>query len=559
MRHLLTLLRLVINAAPSALAFAFLLASLVIILNPEVEPHLPGMLGVWAVLAVAYGLPLLAGFPLAVAAVRFFAARPLRIGWLHLKSVVWFLVAGVGLAMAVYAWNLAEGGDLIADRPTRGLSLALALVSLNWGAGAILAAVAQMRGSEAGERPRRAALVFLAASLPASLLGWSASPRLPRGSIVSAGGEAGTRRGSVVIVALEGATLSEVLPLVAEGRLPALAGMTREGAWGPLATLHPCRSAPAWATLSTGRNPGSHGIRDVGLYRLAGMEGELRSLPAGVFFRRWLSPAWLSRREARGADLRCRSAWEILDHVRVEATFLGWPLTGQGPDLSSQQSESAPGEAGRWYERIAAGAPPDAALEEPLRRAVASDTATGLALLRLLQTEARGARRVAAAHLGGLGIFSRALPEPASGGSAEEIEATVAWDTEGILARYYEALDQWIGEVRASLGPEDYLIVVSAYGREPFPLLKRLTRRAAGLPARGVGHDTGPAGIFLVAGPGVAGGRSIDNLGIADVVPLTLYLMGLPVGRDMDGRLPRRILARPFLEANPITFIASYG
>jgi predicted AlkP superfamily phosphohydrolase/phosphomutase len=127
------------------------------------------------------------------------------------------------------------------------------------------------------------------------------------------------------------------------------------------------------------------------------------------------------------------------------------------------------------------------------------------------------------------------------------------------LSRYYEMLDGWIGEVREAVHPGGYLLVVSAYGSEPLSGLRRAARRIAGLPDQWGGHDAGPAGVLLLSGPGVMEGRQVDDLRVIDVLPLSLYLLGLPVGRDMEGRLPRRLLSRPFLEANPITLISSYG
>ena len=43
-----------------------------------------------------------------------------------------------------------------------------------------------------------------------------------------------------------------------------------------------------------------------------------------------------------------------------------------------------------------------------------------------------------------------------------------------------------------------------------------------------------------------------------DVAPTILYLMGLPVGRDMEGRVATEILDPAFAADAPVTFIPSY-
>jgi predicted AlkP superfamily phosphohydrolase/phosphomutase len=64
----------------------------------------------------------------------------------------------------------------------------------------------------------------------------------------------------VFILGLDGATFDVIHRLRAEGRLPAFDRLMREGAWGPLESVDNMRSAAAWTTFLTGRNPGKHGV-----------------------------------------------------------------------------------------------------------------------------------------------------------------------------------------------------------------------------------------------------------------------------------------------------------
>jgi hypothetical protein len=45
---------------------------------------------------------------------------------------------------------------------------------------------------------------------------------------------------------------------------------------------------------------------------------------------------------------------------------------------------------------------------------------------------------------------------------------------------------------------------------------------------------------------------------VLDIAPTVLYLMGLPVARDMEGRVATEILEDDFARAHPVTFIPSY-
>jgi hypothetical protein len=78
-------------------------------------------------------------------------------------------------------------------------------------------------------------------------------------------------------------------------------------------------------------------------------------------------------------------------------------------------------------------------------------------------------------------------------------------------------------------------------------------------PARGVrGHAGGFDGFFLAVGDGIRPGAVLRQASVLDVAPTLLYLMGLPVARDMEGRVLTEILEEDFARENPLTFIPSY-
>jgi predicted AlkP superfamily phosphohydrolase/phosphomutase len=74
-------------------------------------------------------------------------------------------------------------------------------------------------------------------------------------------GEQATRSSPrVLVVGLDALTPHLVEKWVADGRLPNLAKLTSQGAWGPLNSVPNRNSAPAWSTMVTGLNPGKHGV-----------------------------------------------------------------------------------------------------------------------------------------------------------------------------------------------------------------------------------------------------------------------------------------------------------
>jgi len=66
----------------------------------------------------------------------------------------------------------------------------------------------------------------------------------------------------VILLGIDGATPSLLLSWVAQGKLPNLARVLREGAYGPLQSTIPPYTAEAWVSMMTGRHPSKHGVLD---------------------------------------------------------------------------------------------------------------------------------------------------------------------------------------------------------------------------------------------------------------------------------------------------------
>ena len=64
----------------------------------------------------------------------------------------------------------------------------------------------------------------------------------------------------VVIIGIDGATFSLIEPWAVDGKLPVLARLMQNGAWGNLDSTIPPMTAPAWTSFMTGKNPGKHGL-----------------------------------------------------------------------------------------------------------------------------------------------------------------------------------------------------------------------------------------------------------------------------------------------------------
>lgn len=87
------------------------------------------------------------------------------------------------------------------------------------------------------------------------------------------------RKKRVFIVGIDGGSPDLIQKWVEQGKLPAFARLMKEGVFGPLASVPNQRSAAAWTSFMTGKNPGKHGIYE--FYEYEAGHQKIRFLKGG--------------------------------------------------------------------------------------------------------------------------------------------------------------------------------------------------------------------------------------------------------------------------------------
>ncbi len=391
----------------------------------------------------------------------------------------------------------------------------------------------------------------------------------PRGAVVE-----GQRQVDLFVVGVDAATLDALLPLAEQGRLPFVDTLLREGSYARLRSITPTRAQPLWATLATGKYPYRHGVRGNQLESASFLApgAELQVLPAGIGFPQWGLFGARSRPVDR-AQRHALALWEILAKLGVAPGVVGWPEAAPPPSgvafaLSEGFFSGAPGQAWpRTVEaratvlRVSPGGLDPASLADfgnrppaPVLAALAQDrwreTLASTLLAQHPETHALfvrlpGLRQIARRWFGG--YVAHDLEGEQAG------RATMA---ARLVEAYYRHLDGYLAQVWGRSQGQRLLAVVSPYGAAAPEGL----RRAAALgrvPLEGVLSGRAD-GVLLLRGSGVRPGSFVGDAAIEDVVPTLLYALGLPVGRDMDGRALTGAFEPAFLATHPLSFVPSY-
>jgi predicted AlkP superfamily phosphohydrolase/phosphomutase len=376
----------------------------------------------------------------------------------------------------------------------------------------------------------------------------------------------------VVILGLDGANWELIDPLIAKGRLPLFKEFKEKCAWGYLRTVTPAKSPIVWTSIGSGKTKNKHGIEDFRSKRIT---------PKGKY------PI------CNSLDIREPMLWEMLDAQGRRSVLVNWylssppqPLNGvnvsdsfrssalaepdkrKGPLEHSVFPQSRAAELAKFldpdyrrvlkrmnlpdyparYEKVNAGKSyldepifrkyPEWVLQEGLVTKVAEhlfrsedfdlfaayyklpDVVQHFAFMSLIDDAYKKTLDRSVVN----GELPVALQSEAYSKIAD-IVCPIYQNLESSIRRYLE-----VGKHR-----ESYFIILSDHGFSFFFREKTVRYNH-------VGPEKAPDGILIVRGPGVKPGK-IKLARIYDIAPTVLYLLGLPLDRNMDGEPLRRVFS----------------
>jgi len=351
----------------------------------------------------------------------------------------------------------------------------------------------------------------------------------------------------VLLIGWDGADWAVISPLMERGEMPHLERLVNEGVMGKLASFQPMYSPLIWNSIATGKFPDKHGI--IGFAEVDEQSGETRASTS------------LSR--------KCKAIWNILSQEGLRTHVINWfaghpaePINGVCiSELFGREMMRPIGSE----PELARGTVHPEALREKVKEFWVTpqdiDAETiHLFVPKFAQVDQYNDRR--------LETIACMLAECLSVHTATAwVMEHEAWD---FLAIYYGAIDhfchgfmryhpprlEWVnqhdyelykdvvdgayrlhdlllGRLIQLAGPQATVILCSDHGWRSGHL------RPRGLPpvAAGPAEEHRPVGVLVMRGPGVAKDGLVHGASVLDITPTVLSVFGLPVGRDMDGRV----------------------
>ncbi|HUR79553.1 MAG TPA: hypothetical protein VM733_02220 [Thermoanaerobaculia bacterium] len=341
--------------------------------------------------------------------------------------------------------------------------------------------------------------------------------------VATIGAVAGQR--PVILIAVRNLPYDWIVTMKGEGLLPFF---TRASDSAYFTRLEPFRtSSPKslWASLATGKLPYRHRVTGRFSYRTPLNRDEpFLLLPYGVGFRAWGLIPPVERISAPLPAGEALPVWTLFERLQLTSRVTKWPSVA-APAVAPARVDPS-----RFHiapDRVAAALGSDLAALQNVR-GDAAFTALGLEGYEAAQR---------AMH-----IYRNDLPP----------RGTPKGDA---LRAYAQQLDQSLGAI-AQAHPEHLLVICSPSGVVPPELPANIVALARNQLTPGEpGADDG---FLLMSGPEAEHRQNPKAAYVVDVVPTILFAAGLPVGRDMDGRVITDAFTESILRASSLSAIQTY-
>jgi len=381
----------------------------------------------------------------------------------------------------------------------------------------------------------------------------------------------------VMLIGWDAADWQSVEPLMSQGKLPNLRRLVENGTRAYLRSSKPMLSPLLWTSIATGKYPTEHGVLDF----LVTDPQTKKPTPINSTFRKSMA------------------LWNILSQAGRSNAFVAWwatwpaePVNGVmvtdrvSYSLFSSVAETSPEKRLTWPENYYSQVKPKLISEKDVtdqelsafihlspeqiskeRKVVYPPGKTNpVSYLAQIIASTRNYNTISLDLLSKrkFDLFSCYFEGIDQAGHLFQHYMTpkmaMVTDEEyrrykDVVPRFYEFVDQLTGNLLKYASSDMVVILLSDHGFKNGP--GRPTDYLPFINERPAYWHRG-YGVFVISGGPVRKGLSMDTVTIFDAAPTTLYLLGLPIGKDLHGEVLTHALSRDFVQKYQPQAIASW-
>lgn len=354
------------------------------------------------------------------------------------------------------------------------------------------------------------------------------------------------RKNKVLLIGWDAAEWKVIQPLMQQGKMPALQRLMNGGIHGRLKTLDPPLSPMLWTSIATGMRADKHGIT-----------GFIEPTPDGQ-----------GLRPVTSTSRKVKAIWNILNQEGYKSNVVGWwpsnpaePINGV---MVSNLYQGGNASIENWQMPTGTVHPESMSEELKALRVHPSEITLSMILPFIPNLKDNKELRQDPRVKGAVKVLAHAASIHAA---STRLLRTTDWD---FMAIYHDAIDHFSHLAMKYHPPrqplikeEDYenfkdivegayrfhdmmlerildlidedttVFLISDHGFHPDHLRPVIIPNEPSGPA----FEHSPYGVFVAKGPGIRKEGMISGASVIDITPTLLTYFGLPVGKDMEGKV----------------------
>ncbi len=350
----------------------------------------------------------------------------------------------------------------------------------------------------------------------------------------------------VINLYIEGLSYDFIFPLISNGKLPNFGWLIENGVWSRTKTLEPINKCSAYYSYITGVYPSQNLMYSFWKKSFSSsFEFSPYLLSNGFFLKSLEKLGFIKKLYSKPFPKYRKNIFQFFEKFNIKSVkirFLKEEKEFSFPKKSTSQLPSP-------FDELELN---DTPLIQSLKKDIIFDEQRFSLFLQHLNNPQKS--RFFFLYIDGLldaelRFYKYTFPEYYSSVSEEEIHKYG-----GILEKYYQYIDQYIGRILLNLKSNDILIVNSSFGVSPLDPLDQMINNFLKKENLSAKISSSPEGVLLIYGNGIRKNHILKNFSFLNIFPMIAYYFQLPVPYSSNEYFTLEMFKKDYIKENPIFF-----
>ena len=355
-----------------------------------------------------------------------------------------------------------------------------------------------------------------------------------------------SKKRRVINLYVEGLSYDFIFPLISEGKLPNFGWLIENGSWARSKTLDPINKWSAYSSYITGVPPSKNLMYSFWKKSFtSSFSSAPYILPNGFFLKTLERLNFIKRLYSKPSVYYKKDIFSYLENYNVKS-FKVFFLKEE-KELSVKKSfTNFPSPFDELVLK-------DSVLVKSFRKNILLDEQRFSLFIQKLSAEKENTLFYSL-YIDGLldtelRFYKYSFPEYYSSVPEEDIHLYG-----GIIEKYYQYIDRYIGRILLNFKSSDLLIISSSFGVAPLDPFDQIINRLSKKEIFSAKISGSPEGVLILYGNGIKKNYILNNFSFLNVYPIITYYLQLPVPANSSKNFSLEMFEKKFIKENPLVF-----